>query len=158
MNIWILYGKCGLAERSTSPWLGSEVSKTQAILSSFCFLVASCGSRSEPSATVPATTSSLCHHDSDPLEPQSQMSSLAMVFHHGSRKGTNTVGLSRRSQHVCVLVPKCRCVLRSFPFLLPACPGSTHYMSSRLLPSVSGSPSFLAELWEDLPDASLWLE
>lgn len=79
-----------------------------------------------------------------------------MVFHHGSRKGTNTLGLSRWSQHVCVLVPKCRCVLRSFLFLLPVCPGSTHYMSSRLLPSVLGSPSFLAELWEDLPDASLW--
>lgn len=100
---------------------------------SLCFFAASCGSRSEPSATVPATTPSLCHHDSDPLEPQSQMSSLAMVFHHNIRKGTNTVGLSRQSQHVCVLVPKCRCMLRSFPFLLPSCPGSTHYMSSRLL-------------------------
>lgn len=151
MNIWILFGKCGLAERSTSPWLGSEVSKTQAILSSlsFCFFVVFCVSRSEPSTIVPATTPSLCHHDSDSLEPQSHTSSLAMVFHHSSRKGTNTVGLSRRSQHVCVLVPKCRCVLQSFTFLLPACPGSTHYMSSRLLPSVLGSLSCLAELWED---------
>lgn len=79
MNIWILFGKCCLAERSTSPWVGSEVSKTQAILSSLslCFLVASCGSRSEPLATVPATIPSLCHDDSDPLEPQSHMSSLA---------------------------------------------------------------------------------
>lgn len=41
----------------------------------------------------------------------------------------------------------------SFPFLFPACPGS-----SRLLPSASGSPSFLGEFLEDLPDASLWLE
>lgn len=152
--------------------MGSEVSKSQAILSSLSPL--SCGSRCELSATAPATMPSICHHDPYPLEPQSQInssvSSLVMVFHHSRRKVTNTVGLSKRSQHVCILIPKSRRLLRSFP-VSPPCllrPRTLPLLSClfRILSSVSGSQTSLAfgdtktfesEILEVLPDASLWL-